>query len=106
MKKEREFNWGLLGVLVGSQLFWLILGALFCLLLTSCGVWVEIENDPETGKVTVLYENRRLFAPENASVKTPDGWEILMGEQPAQTAFYEAIFKAGMIAGGIALPAE
>ncbi len=74
--------------------------------LTGCGVWVEIETDPATGKVTVLYENRRLFAPENASVTTPDGWKILMGEQPAQAAFYEMIFKAGMIAGGLAPPVE
>ena len=104
--KAKEFNWGLLFVTTGCVTFWFIIGALICLAMTGCGVWVEIETDPQTGKVTVLYENRRLFAPENASVKTPDGWEILMGGQPRQAAFYEAIFKAGMIAGGMAPPAE
>ncbi len=69
-------------------------------LLAGCGVWVEIETSPD-GTITVLYENRRPFAPENATVRTPDGWEIIMGEQPAQAAFYERIFKAGMIYGGM-----
>lgn len=96
-KRTRKFNWGLTWVTLGCLLFWAVVLAT----CAGCGVWVEIETNPETGAITVLYENRRPFAPENATVRTPDGWEIIMGEQPAQAAFIETVFKAGMIYGGV-----
>ena len=74
---------------------------LLCTLCLSagCGVWVEIGIDPKTGKPSVLYENNRLFAPENVTINTPDGWEIIMGEQASQKALIEGVLKLGIAVG-------
>lgn len=75
-----------------------------CCMIAGCGVWVEIEHDPETGKMTVLYENRRPFAPENATVKAPGGWEIHMGEQSTQNAVAAKLTDALVVLSGAATP--
>lgn len=72
-------------------------------LMTGCGVWVEIATAPD-GTVTVLYENRRPFAPENASVTTPSGWVITMGEQPTQNAAMGKLTDAVVVLSGAATP--
>lgn len=83
----------------------LLLSITIALLMSGCGTWVEITTitDPNTGIVVVevLYENRRPWAPENATVKAPGGWEIHLGEQASQNAATGKLTDTIMFLSGV-----
>ncbi len=92
----KNFNWKFVIVAALCILFW-------CLML-GCGTHAELAYNPVTEVWDIYYHNNRLFAPEDITIKSPDGWTFIIGEQAGQRDFYGSLIGLGAsMAGGEAV---